>query len=115
MMYPMPGLIDRHRFRILESLDTPVLDPIARPRFGAADQQRRAGDTAPYFTRVAIVEHVRRSGVNVVVELPRIGTVLVAANSPNRQMTRLLAGQMRIRFLHPRERFLDRRILAHLA
>src|SRR5258708_27331330 len=100
VMHPMPGLIDRHRFRLLESLDSPILDPIARPRFRAANQQRGTRDAPPYFARIAIVEHVRRGGMNVVVELPRISAVLVATNSPNRQMSRLLACKMRIRFDH---------------
>src|SRR5216683_640116 len=109
VMYPVAGLVDRHRLRVLERLDAPVLDPVARPRLSAANQQRRARDAPPDFARVAIVEHVRRGGVNVVVELPRIGAVLVAANSPNREMARLLAAEMRIGLDHARERLFDRR------
>src|SRR5258708_33948109 len=105
VMHPMPSLIYCNRFRILEGLDSPIFDPIACPRFGAANQQRRTRDAPPYFPRVAIIEHVRRGRVNIVVELPRVGAVLVAANSPNREMTRLLAAQMRIRFDHARQRF----------
>src|SRR5258708_1803860 len=96
VMHPVAGLIYRHRLRVLERLDAPVLDPVARPRLSAANQQRRARDAPPDFARVAIVEHVGRGGVNVVVELPRIGAVLVAANSPNREMARFFAPEMRI-------------------
>src|SRR5580692_9771636 len=107
VMYPVASLVDRHRLGMLEGLDAPVFDPIARPRLGAANQQRRTRDASPDFARIAIVEHVRRGGVNVVVELPRVGAVLVAANSPDGQMERLIATEMRVGLAHASERLLD--------
>src|SRR5258708_30536163 len=84
VMHPVAGLVDRHRLRVLERLDASILDPIARPRLGAANQQSRTCDASPDFARVAIVEHVRRGGVNVLVKLPGLGAVRLPANSPNR-------------------------------
>src|SRR5208282_23586 len=104
VMHPVAGLVDRHRFSMFERLDAPILDPIARPRFRAANQQGRAGDAAPYIARVAVVEHVGRRGVNVIVELPGVSAVLVAANSPNGEMARLLAAEVRIGLDHAGQR-----------
>src|SRR6202022_4417339 len=90
VMDPVARVANRHQLRRAKGIQAAVALPITRPRSVAAYQQRGAADTAPDFGRVLEVEQIGRMGACVVVELPRVGAVLVAPHTVDGQMARLL-------------------------
>src|SRR5438105_2576151 len=83
---PVSRPLDGHDVRVAEGGGVPLRFRVGRPRLAAAHEQHRAGDVAPDLARLVDVEQVGRDGAYEVVELPRVGAVLVPDDAAHREM-----------------------------
>ncbi len=113
VMRPVAGAVDIDQPRILEVCDAPVDLGIGGPGFGAAHQQHGRGDAAPDAMLVFGGQPARPAAQpHGIVELPRIGAVLVLHRAVDGQMARLLIVEMGVLFFHARDGIFDARIFA---
>ena len=109
-MHPVAGVVHADGAGVLEVVEAAVLLRVGGPRFGAVDEQRRAGDAPVEAVGLARRHAHRRPGAGVVVELPAVGAVFVLVAAVDGQMPRLFGGEMRIGLLHALEGVLQRRV-----
>ena len=111
VMHPVPRVIHLHHAVILDDVGLPARFRVRRPALFAPVQQRRAGDAGHHFLRVFDVVAIRDKRAHVIVELPGDGSVGVPVGAVQRQMRGHFVREKRIRFLHPRDRRFQRRIV----
>ena len=76
--------------RVAEMLDAAVALGVRGPAVGAVEEQGRAGDRRPQRLDLALRDVGERPDVEVVVELPAPGAVLVAVDAVDGEVPRLL-------------------------
>ena len=111
----MPGVVVGADGGVAEVADAPVLLRVRSPAVVAVDQARRAFDTLPQRLDLRVRHVFGRPGVEVRIELPAEGPVLVAHHRVLRQVNGLLFRQVAVRLVHSRQGIVERRIAPRLA
>ena len=96
----MAGTGNIHTAHLLKGASTPVVHRISGPALGPAQEQRRAGNALPDTACFFDIEFIRRLRTYVIIELPGIGTILIAIRAMQSQVIRLLSRQALVRFPH---------------
>ena len=97
----MPGVVDFVQRRVPKVPQRVVLADAVRIALAGVHDQHRALDALPQRGHVRVRNVVRPWRARVVVELPRVGAVLVLIAAVGGEMPSLRWGEMWVRFLHP--------------
>ena len=104
VMHPVTRIGKRLGFHVtVEPVHATIFHRIGSPRFHPLYQQCRAGNATTHGPNIVVRDADGGKHTYVVIELPAVRSILVLVGAMNRQVPRLLLGQMRVLFLHTLE------------